>query len=159
MSAVRLTAKIVKDIDLGVFDRMKKRFAGADLVKIGYPAGTKGLDGTPLPMVAAVHEFGLPEKGIPERSFLRSSVRENKQKYIKLNGINLLRVLRGQITMNHALGLLGDIAAGDARKKIKSGPFAPIEPQTIARRTGKSTKPLIDTGQLLQSLTYVVGAE
>jgi len=42
-------------------------------VLVGVPAGVSEADGTTMATVAAVHEFGSPEQGIPERSFLRGA--------------------------------------------------------------------------------------
>lgn len=155
MKPFAVTAKIVKDVDFKVFDELKRRLVGERLVRVGFPQGKSEADGTPVAMIAAVHEFGSPERGIPERSFLRSGMRENGEKYVRLNKVNLVRILRGQLTVEQALGQLGEMAKGDVQQKIRSGDFAPLKPATVNRKG--SSKPLVDTGQMVQSVTYELG--
>ncbi|HQL09719.1 MAG TPA: hypothetical protein PLE35_08990, partial [Lentisphaeria bacterium] len=82
--------KVLKDIDPKALDRLRQRLVDAGkVVNVGVPAGRKEKDGTPVAMIAAVHEFGSPSQGIPERPFLRVAVQRNRQKYVRLNRINL----------------------------------------------------------------------
>lgn len=157
MKPFTVTTRLLKDVDLRVFDDLKKRFIGARVVKVGWPQGKAEADGTPLAMIAAVHEFGDPERGIPERSSLRSSMQENAQKYVRLNKLNLVSILRGGLTADEALGQLGEMAKSDVQVKIRSGDFVPLKPATVARKG--SSKPLIDSGQLVQGVSYEVGGE
>ena len=151
-----VTSKLVKDIDMTVFDELKRRLGGADkVVNVGVPEGKKEEDGTPVAMVAAVHEYGSPSQGIPERPFLRVAVQRNRQKYVRLNRINLVKMLRGQATVEQALGQLGEMAKGDVQTEIRSGDFAPLKPATIKRKG--SSRPLIDTGQMVQSIAWELG--
>lgn len=164
MKPFAVTAKIVKDVDFKVFDELKRRFVGERIVRVGFPQGPNHVEkegetyapgSTPVAMIAAVHEFGSPEQGIPERPFMRSSMRANAQKYVRLNKINLVRILRGQLTTEQALGQLGEMAKGDVQDTLRNGDFAPLKQSTIDRKG--SSKPLIDTGQLRQSVTYELG--
>lgn len=155
MKPFTVTTKLIKDVDLRVFDELKRRLIGERVVKVGFPQGKTEADGTPVALIAATHEFGSPERGIPERSFLRSGMRENQEKYVRLNKVNLVRILRGQLTSEQALGQLGEMAKGDVQQKIRSGDFTPLKPSTVDRKG--SSKPLIDTGQMVQSVSYELG--
>ena len=104
--------------------------------------------------LAIVHEFGSDDGHIPERSFLRSSLVENKETYKKQLAFFLRQALRGGISHLDVLDKLGAVAAGGAQNKILNGPFKPLKEITIKRKG--SSKPLIDTGQLLQSITWDV---
>lgn len=157
MKPFTVTTRLLKDVDLKVFDDLKRRFIGARVVKVGFPQGKAEADGTPVAMIAATHEFGSPERGIPERSFLRSSMHENAQKYVRLNKLNLVSILRGGLTADQALGQLGEMAKGDVQVKIRSGDFTPLKQATMDRKG--SSKPLVDTGQMVQSVSYEVGGE
>lgn len=106
-------------------------------------------------MIGAVHEFGSPAHGIPERSWLRSSLTESRDKFVALNKRNLVRIMEGQMSVDQALSQLGAFAAGQAQKKIASGPFAELLARTIKRKG--SSKPLNDTGNMRQSVTFEVG--
>jgi hypothetical protein len=176
----RVTSKLIKDIDMTVFDELKRRINGADkVVNVGVPEGKKEKDGTPVAMVAAVHEYGSPSQGIPERPFLRVAIQKNRLKYVRLNRTNIVKMLRGQMGMEQALGQLGEMAKGDVQTEIWSGDFAPLAPKTIAARrrarssaynkslkkkadakgggAGPIDRPLIDTGQMVQSIQWELG--
>lgn len=57
----------------------------------------------------------------------------------------------------------------DARKRIDEGfarsvspggaPWRPLAPRTIARRRKRSSRPLLDTGRLRASITYIITAD
>ena len=104
--------------------------------------------------LAIEHEFGSDDGRIPERSFLRSSLIENRETYKKYLARLLRQAIRGQITITDMYDRLGAIAAGGAQQKILDGPFKPLSKLTIKLKG--SSKPLIDTGQLLQSITWEV---
>jgi len=150
----RVTAAMVKDVDPRVWDELKRRVQDLGRVKVGVPEGPREADGTPVALIAAVHEFGHAELNIPERSFLRSTIRVKQSEYINLNRINLVRCVKGMISAQQVLQLLGEKAKGDVQRTIRNGDFVPLKPATIQRKG--SSKPLIDSGNLLQSITYVV---
>jgi len=151
----RVKVNVLKDLDPRAIDRLRARMgAMRRSVNVGIPAGPAESDGTPLALIAAVHEYGAPEHGIPERPFLRAAINENRAKYARLSQQALLDEARGQATPAQALGQLGEAAAGDVKNKITHGPFAPLAPATIKRKG--SAKPLIDTGNLRQSVTWEI---
>ncbi len=130
--------------------RMKDR-GGAVLV--GVPAGAES-QGQPLVQVGAVHEFGSPARGIPERSFLRSTMAERRANFVRLNRKNLRLLVRGETDEARALGELGEYATGQVKRRFVVGPFVPLKASTIARKG--SSKPLIDTGALRQSIAWEI---
>ena len=151
-----VSVKVLKDIDPKALDRLRQRLVGDNrVVNVGVPEGKREEDGTPVAMIAAVHEFGSPSQGIPERPFLRVAVQRNRQKYVRLNRINLVKMLRGQATVEQALGQLGEMAKGDVQTEIRSGEFTPLKEATIKRKG--SSRPLIDTGQMVQSIAWELG--
>jgi hypothetical protein len=150
---------VVKDIDPKKFADLTRRFAelAGHSVMVGIPEAKDGRtddDEIGSAGILAVHEFGAPELGIPERSVVRRSIRENLAKYRKLNAQNLRKVVRSEMSVAQALGILGAVAAGDVQMTIRKADLAPLKPETI-RRKG-SSKPLIDTGQVIQSITFEV---
>ena len=153
-----VSVKVLKDIDPKALDRLRQRLVGDNrVVNVGVPEGKREEDGTPVAMIAAVHEFGSPSQGIPERPFLRVAVQRNRQKYVRLNRINLVKMLRGQMGMEQALGQLGKMAKGDVQTEIRSGDFTPLKAATIKRKG--SSRPLIDTGQMVQSIQWELGGK
>lgn len=122
-------------------------------------------DGDPASTVdvAFFNEFGVPSKGIPERSFVRASFDAHRTDYL-----GQLRQLAGgvyanTITVDRALGIMGLKMAADMKARIVAFVPPPNAPSTLARKEAKTTpgstgapKPLIDTGQLLNSISHAV---
>jgi hypothetical protein len=128
------------------------RALGAANVKVGWPKGPVRPDGHTVAQVAAWNEFGTER--IPERPALRTGVKRALPGATALNRRTLKLVVDGRMAAAQALGLLGEFAVGEVKKAIVAGPWVENAPSTIARK--KSTKPLIDTGQALNAVTYVV---
>lgn len=153
----------VEDKDLGlnrIIRTLNKDLDGV-VVKVGVQAKDKavrrGKGGSirntdqPLAVIAAIHEFGRGD--MPQRSFLRSAYDENLPMIDKM----IQRVANGAVFglgTNAALNQLGNVVQGMVQRKIVDGPFVPNSPATIKRK--KSSKPLIDTGHLRQSIRYVI---
>lgn len=153
----------VEDKDLGlnrIIRTLNKDLDGV-VVKVGVQAKDKavrrGKGGSirntdqPLAVIAAIHEFGLGD--MPQRSFLRSAYDENLPMIDKM----IQHVANGAVFglgTNAALNQLGNVVQGMVQRKIVDGPFVPNSPATIKRK--KSSKPLIDTGHLRQSIRYVI---
>jgi hypothetical protein len=105
--------------------------------------------------IGAAHEFGTAT--IPQRSFIRQAFRAHKAEFQALAARLVRAVIMKTATVQQVLELLGAWAAGAIKATITSdGSFAPLAQSTIARK--KSSKPLIDTGQLIGSITWVVVA-
>ena len=153
----------VEDKDLGlnrIIRTLNKDLDGV-VVKVGVQAKDKavrrGKGGSirntdqPLAVIAAIHEFGWGD--MPQRSFLRSAYDENLPMIDKM----IQRVANGAVFglgTNAALNQLGNVVQGMVQRKIVDGPFVPNSPATIKRK--KSSRPLIDTGHLRQSIRYVI---
>lgn len=153
----------VEDKDLGlnrIIRTLNKDLDGV-VVRVGVQAKDKtvrrGKGGSirntdqPLAVIAAIHEFGLGD--MPQRSFLRSAYDENLPVIDKM----IQRVANGAVFglgTNAALNQLGNVVQGMVQRKIVDGPFVPNSPATIKRK--KSSRPLIDTGHLRQSIRYVI---
>lgn len=127
--------------------------AAGEAAKQGYTTRTTSGD-IPMAMIAAIHEFGKPEIGIPERSFLRGGIQRGRPRFSRLNAANLRCVVLGSKSVDESLEQLGVVAAGEVKREFTAGTFEPNKPATIARKG--SSRPLIDTGSLRQSITYVL---
>lgn len=97
------------------------------------------------------NEFGL---GVPERSFIRAWFDEAKGENLALAQTMLRRILEGSISIDDALNQMGALFAGRIQQRIAQGIPPPNSPLTIALK-GSST-PLIESGQLRQSVTWKV---
>ena len=142
--------------------------------------------GTPNNAVLGyVHEFGMPERNLPARPFLFPGIRHVQPRtasYLKQAGA---AVLEGNPERaERALDAAGLIASTAAKNKISAGIPPPLAESTLRARARRKAgaghrinlgaqdelnwranggtpgttfaKPLIDTGQLLASITYVV---
>ena len=108
--------------------------------------------GLTLVEVATFNEFGT--ESIPERSFIRSTADENFTKYLAKSDILKRKIILQEITIKNALGVMGQLIQSDIIAKINSGVEPANDPKTIAAKG--SSKTLIDSGQMKQSIRYKV---
>lgn len=130
-------------------------------IQVGFFETAKYPDGTPIAYVAAIQEFGYGP--IPPRPFMRPAQLQNQNKWQAGIAAGVKAAMNGSITINAALEQVGMVAAGDVRKAIKAVTAPPLAKSTIrgrqSRKKGKkaaSTKPLVDSGQMLQAVTSAV---
>jgi hypothetical protein len=121
-------------------------------VKVGILDDKPHGDGVTVADVALVHEYGLGD--VPERSFLRAWVDENKAEIQARLKKATEDVVFGQQTADVAMNRFGLWAVGEVKKRIVAGISPPLDPKTIAAK-GSAT-PLVDTGQLLSAITHAV---
>ena len=137
--------------------------------KVGWFQTAHYPDGTPVAYVAAIHEFGVPEKNIPPRLGMRATADEKRGEWAKVSEVGAKRILNGQATPWEVMETIGLKAAGDVRKHIANVTSPPLKADTVkARLAGKKqgnvvsvtiAKPLVHTGELLGSLTNTVEAK
>lgn len=124
------------------------------VIKAGGARVQVGVFDGEIAKVATIHEYGAPRANIPERSYIRSTVRERRGELQALMARLVRLMIAGKIDERRALELVGAWLVNAIKGRIVSGPFAPLKPATIARKG--SDKPLIDTGQLKNSVTFVI---
>lgn len=112
------------------------------------------LGGGEVLIYANVHEFGAPSIGVPERSFMRSTI-DNKENEI-LDAVEdaIWRYLEGEITLRNALTMIGEYLVGEVKKTIKDMDSPPLKPETITAKGSSGV--LVDTGRLINSIDYKV---
>lgn len=114
-------------------------------------AGAHSGDGISLPELAAIHEYGL---GVPARPFLGPFAEKSRESVTRRIGE---AIANGLVKGGDALAgirILGEWCVGQIKAAIAAGIPQPNAPSTVARKG--SSKPLIDTGQLRNSITYKV---
>jgi len=105
--------------------------------------------------LAAIHEFGSEAAGIPERSFIRRTFRDRKEELTQLLHVLTHKIVTNKMTILQALNTLGLWGANAVKQTITQSDIPPpLKPSTIARKG--SDKPLVDTGQLVNSITWKV---
>lgn len=122
--------------------------------KVGWFDSARYPDGTPVAYVATIHEHGAGP--IPARPFMRPSVAEYGASWMELMGQGAKAALNGSVSPAAVLEAVTLRAAGDVGKAIRAVTSPPLKPMTIARKG--FDKPLVDTGQMLQSVTGKVEA-
>ena len=101
---------------------------------------------------AKIKVFGRKESEIPSRPFMRMTFENNKNKISKLMQRLYDGILEGKMTARRALKILGEWYVGQVKMTITTGTFAPLSPLTIKLK--KSSKPLINTGEMRNSLQH-----
>lgn len=156
-------------VDLRVWKELRARVLAAaasdSRVKVGVmaSAGHHAESGITMAELAAVHEYGSPANSIPERSFLRKTL-DLKAQEIKAKMREVTQAyVEDRISLAQALGLVGQWMVTQVRLTITSQQVRPrLDESEAGRRTIEkkgSSVTLVDTGQLLNSISYEVESE
>lgn len=133
------------------FKRMLEELA-ANEVAIGFQHGeATEEDGTDICDIAAWNELGTVN--MPSRPFMRMSVDDNESKINSFLQASAKKIVRGA-SAEQILKEIGIFQKDLVQEKITEGSFTPNAESTI-RKKG-SSKPLIDTGRMRQSVNYIV---
>ncbi|NQY74606.1 MAG: hypothetical protein HRT90_07570 [Candidatus Margulisbacteria bacterium] len=149
-----------KDTDRGYLKLLKEinLLRKKPSIKVGLigPNKHKNTKAVTMVKMGTAHEFGSKNQNIPQRSFMRTTFDQRKRSwFLKTKKLKSM-VLSGKTTVSRSLDTLGITLETDIKSKIqKEDPKWPsLSPQTIKRKRG-STKKLIDTGQLKNSIRYI----
>lgn len=130
----------------------KLKASSQKAVYVGFPAEfdkkVEGSDNFNLASLAAVLEFG--NERIPSRPFLRQTLAENQNKYIEL----FVNLIGKGFSIEQVYEQIALIAQGDVQLNIAKGDWVANAKSTIKRKG--SSKPLIDTGKMRQSVRGIV---
>ena len=158
---------------------MESQLTSAKEVEVGFLENARYPDGTLVAAVAAIQEFGAPRAKIPPRPFFRGMIKEKSPEWPEaIRGV--LKSL--DYNAAKALEVVGDQIAGQLKQSIETTFDPPLSPITLMLRGmrsqkrfrdlpfgkaikiavarvkagetnfGASTKPLVDTGDLLRTL-------
>lgn len=141
-------------------------------VLVGIPAAESGGDETfGNAAIAYVQENGSPANNIPARAFLRPGLQSYLPEAIALLKAGARHALRGNVgAAQKTLKKIGMEATRSVQAVFKANDWAPLAESTLRQRAARQAKksgkkrvkkinrpnPLIDTGQLLRSITYVI---
>lgn len=105
-------------------------------------------------------EFGVPERNVPARPHLVVGLKDASDAVVHNMGVAAVAVsVRDLPGALEAMADAGTACVESVRSKIQSGPFEPLAPRTIRARLAKgnqSDQPLVDTGQYLNSVGFVI---
>ncbi len=121
-------------------------------VRVGFQAGkATEEDGTDICDIAAWNELGTVH--IPARPFLRQSVDDNVSKINSFLQSKKKDLVRG-VSAEQVLKEIGIFQKDLIQEKITEGNFTPNAESTVKKKG--SSKPLIDTGRMRQSVNYEI---
>lgn len=151
-------------------------------VDVGFLEGSTEPDGVSIPTIAAIQEFGAPSRGIPPRPFFRGMISAKSPEW---PGAVAALLKANEFDAEKTLDQTGAAIAGQLRESIINTNDPPLSQITLmlrkmksedqslvvtgatvgeaARRVaagestaGVSTKPLVDSGNLLNSVDHIV---
>lgn len=176
--ALELLSKL--EVLVGVPDGNSDREANAELPNVKEPTNA---------MLAFVHDQGAPESNIPARPFMRPGIAAVQAQVTDKLAQTMRAVLRGGGVdkVEQGLGQVGILAAVSIQKTINDGIPPPLSEMTLRNRMRKGrkngggarkgaaqeldrrwdgqapsvefAKPLVDTAQLRNSITYAIRAK
>lgn len=143
--------------------RMQRNIEEANKLEVacGFPANKAGL-GTPYYEgakgeklstidVAIRNNFGF---GVPERNFMDAATPRIDEQFKKISNETIQDIINGKVSAKKVLSVAGQMGQSAIQTAINSNLPPPNSPKTIEKK--KSNKTLIDTGHMLQSVTYAV---
>lgn len=166
----------------GYLKQLAARMGNTKSVAIGFLEGSTEPDGTSIPMIAAIQEFGAPKAKIPPRPFFRNMIAAKSPGWAA--GI-ATQLKETNYDILKTLSRTGEAISGQLQESIISTYAPPLSPITVMLRgmksndqslvvTGKtvgeaaarvaagktnygaSMKPLVDSGNLLNAVAYKV---
>lgn len=155
-----MARNVVTDKDLGLNNILKEvQSLRGNTIKVGIQQGTGAFyrnisnkkDAT-VAQYAFYNEFGTEK--IPQRSFMRTAFDENLNKIELAIESEYQKVLSGSMSADIMLGRIGLLMTNFVQRKIRSIFSPPNSPITIVKK--KSSKPLIDTGRMINSVRHVI---
>ena len=120
-------------------------------VYAGIKEGTVYEDGTSVAAVAAFNEYGTST--IPPRPFMKQSFEKNRSE-LETMCTEALRTVNEGGSADAGLEKIGLFMKESIRKEIDTGSFTPNAESTVKAKG--SSKPLIDTGLMRDSVDYEV---
>lgn len=152
---------VVEDTDMGMEAAVAEISKLANsYVQIGFQEGevthsqTKGQRhkkaGLSMAQIAAYNEYGTED--IPARPFMSTAIENNKAKIYKAIDSQYNKIIEGKSTVKKSLDLIGLLVTSLMQQRIRQIQIPPNAPSTIKQK--KSSKPLIDFGQMIQSIRH-----
>jgi len=115
--------------------------------------GFQGIHGE-VALVATHHEFGTED--MPARPFLRSAFDVAQAEIGKMVEKGVNSIMDDGKTALEAANKLGLFGVTLVKKRIQDSPAWAEELAAVTIKAKKSTKPLVDTAQMINSVTYVI---
>jgi len=134
-----------------VLERIADRVTRPATLRVGFLEGATYPDGKPVAMIAAIQEFGAPRANIPPRPFFRNMIAKKSKEWPRAVADLLVQ---NDYDVARTLDQAGFAIEGQLRQSIQQTNAPPLAQSTIDRK-GHS-KPLVDTGHMLNSVDHEV---
>jgi hypothetical protein len=142
-----------------------RKVKSSEVVNVGFLAGATYPDGTPVPLVAALNEFGVPSHNQPPRPFMRNMIAKEQGHW----GEDTATLLKStDYDAEKTLDLMGFQIEGEMRQSIIDTNSPKLAESTIKARLAKYKnkertptidKPLIDTTHMINTVAHEVKLE
>jgi phage gpG-like protein len=152
--------KHTKGVDLSSLINKLKNTA----VRVGYFPNSTYPNGMKVAQVAAIMELGSATENIPARPTL-SALKEESKGLNHIIAKGAKQAIQNGGDISDTLDMVGQVAAGAVQMAIKQTTSPALKQSTINARANRhskkiaSSKPLVDSGQMLASVSYEVGAK
>jgi hypothetical protein len=120
------------------------KLGGKQVLRVGFLESGRYEDGTSIPMVAAINNYGTAR--IPPRPFFSNMVKDKSPEWPK--GI-AAQLKATDYDVTKTLNSTGDLIEGQLRDSIVNGVYAPLAQSTIDRKG--FDKPLIDSHTMVNA--------
>lgn len=132
-------------------EELAQRLGDGGTLRVGFLEGATYPDGTPVALVAAVNEFGRPDRNQPPRPFFRAMISEKQKDWPRALGAV---AKNNDYDIDKTLGQMGEGIKGQLQESIRQLDSPALSPVTVARKG--FAKPLVDTGHMMNSVDYEV---
>ena len=149
MAVIEVSTKLT---DMGI-DKVLENVMelGGKQVKVGIQAGSGSHDGVDILDIAVYNHFGT--RNIPSRPFVSDCFDKNQGQISEAKKRIVYRVMEG-MPASAGLAQLGQWYQDVLKGHIRNGGWVPNAPATVKRKG--SSRPLIDTGQLVNSVRWEI---
>ncbi|MVW80180.1 hypothetical protein [Bordetella sp. 02P26C-1] len=132
-------------------EEIARKVSSAGTLRVGFLEGATYPDGTPVPYIAALNEFGDLAHNQPPRPFFRNMIEEKSRSW---GGAFGKIAKASDYDMDATLGQMGEGIKGQLQQSITDLTTPALAPSTV--RAKGFDKPLIDTGHMQNSVDYEV---
>jgi hypothetical protein len=145
-----ISIQIQGDGGMRALDEQARKLTTAGEVRVGFLEGATYPNGTPVALVAAAHNWGVPGR-LPMRPFFSRMVESESPGWPDLVAQGLRR---SDMDAKAALEFTGQVMVEQLQTSILAGDYTPLAESTIARKG--FDKILVDTSHMLNSVASEV---
>ncbi len=135
-------------------EEIARKLKRGGTVSVGFLEGATYPDGTSVPLVAAINEWGAPSRGQPPRPFFRRMIAAKQGEWPAAVEAQLKAT---NYDVSRTLARVGEGIRGQLQQSIVDLVDPPLAPSTIAAKG--FDKPLISTSTMVNSVDYEIDTE